>query len=167
MNYLIKSAKTAEELKLVAELACIIWREHYPGIISNEQIEYMLSRGYSIETLLSEIDEGIKFYLLYVDDAPVGFASFGPTKIESEMKLHKLYILPGYHSRGLGRALLGYIEERAQLIGAATIVLAVNKRNERAIRAYTRYGFKIRESILVDIGEGFFMDDFLMAKEIL
>jgi hypothetical protein len=44
------------------------------------------------------------------------------------------------------------------------LVLNVNKRNEVAIAAYSRHGFTIRESVKNDIGGGFVMDDYVMAK---
>jgi len=33
----------------------------------------------------------------------------------------------------------------------------------QAIRAYERYGLAIREAVVVDIGNGFVMDDYVMA----
>src|SRR5438876_12445579 len=45
-------ARAAErDLAAVAELARVIWRKHYPGIISHEQIVYMLALGYSLDAL--------------------------------------------------------------------------------------------------------------------
>ena len=51
------------------------------------------------------------------------------------------------------------------LLGAFgnTLILAVNKRNERAIAAYRKYGFVVRDAVRVDIGKDFVMDDFIMA----
>jgi ribosomal protein S18 acetylase RimI-like enzyme len=55
--------------------------------------------------------------------------------------------------------LLGRVVERARAAGAATLILNVNRRNVQAIRAYERYGLAIREAVVVDIGNGFVMDD--------
>jgi len=46
------------------------------------------------------------------------------------------------------------------------VVLAVNKKNAKAIAAYRKHGFAIRESAVTDIGSGFVMDDYVMAKEV-
>ena len=46
------------------------------------------------------------------------------------------------------------------------LVLAVNKANAKAISAYTKYGFRIREAIVQDIGGGFVMDDYVMVKDV-
>ena len=45
-----------------------------------------------------------------------------------------------------------------------TLVLAVNKQNVRAIAAYERKGFSVRESVCVNIGGGFVMDDFITVS---
>jgi ribosomal protein S18 acetylase RimI-like enzyme len=42
----------------------------------------------------------------------------------------------------------------------------VNKRNERAINSYRKYGFAVRETVVDDIGGGFVMDDFIMEKKL-
>ncbi len=50
--------------------------------------------------------------------------------------------------------------------GAHRLILSVNKRNAQAIAAYKRNGFVIAESVVTDIGGGFVMDDYVMAKGI-
>ena len=44
--------------------------------------------------------------------------------------------------------------------------LHVNKNNLRAINAYIRFGFRITESDVFDIGRGYVMDDHIMEYEI-
>lgn len=154
-----------EHLPELAELADIIWRAHYPGIISPEQIDYMLARMYSLETLRAEMhSQGIRFYRLLVDGTCAGFASIGPAAAMGVMKLHKLYLRPEFHGIGAGSKLLRHCEAEARRLGAARLVLAVNKQNTKAIAAYQRNGFEITESVITDIGQGFVMDDFIMAK---
>jgi GNAT superfamily N-acetyltransferase len=126
-------AGTRADIALVARLADTIWRLHYPGIITDEQIDYMLARGYAPE-------------------AP------------ATTKLDKLYVLPARHGRGVGRALIARVEEAARADGSRTLILNVNKGNARAIAAYLACGFATRESVVVDIGGGFVMDDYVMAK---
>ena len=82
------------------------------------------------------------------------------------MKLHKLYLLPELHGRGLGSRLLQHCEREVRAGGARRLILSVNKRNAQAIAAYKRNGFVIAESVVTDIGGGFVMDDYIMAKSI-
>jgi ribosomal protein S18 acetylase RimI-like enzyme len=62
--------------------------------------------------------------------------------------------------------MLGHVIERARVLGIGKIALAVNKRNSNAIAAYEKWGFHIERSVVKDIGNGFVMDDFIMAKEV-
>ena len=59
--------------------------------------------------------------------------------------------------------LLRHVIEAAQLREFSALVLNVNKRNTAAIAAYRRNGFAVREEVVVDIGGGFVMDDYVMA----
>jgi GNAT superfamily N-acetyltransferase len=158
---------TETHLPALAELAAVIWRQHYPGIISNSQIDYMLGMAYARDVLRDEIfSQGIHYYRLLVDGRFCGFASVGPTETDGVMKLHKCYLLPELHGRGLGSRLLRHCEAEARRFGAQRLILAVNKRNAKAIAAYHRNGFAIAQSVAVDIGGGFVMDDFIMGKDI-
>lgn len=159
-------AAAAEHLAEISALAAIIWRAHYPGIISHEQIDYMLARMYSAEVMRRELESGIAYDRLLVDGPLRGFASYGPTSNMGELKLHKLYIHPDFQRHGLGGSLLNHVEEVARQRGFSTIILAVNKKNIRAVAAYSKHGFTIRESIVADIGGGFVMDDYVMAKNL-
>lgn len=155
-----------EHLTAISNLAGIIWRACYPGIITHAQIDYMLARMYALDMLREEIrSQDIRYHLLLVDGKPAGFASYGPTPEPGVMKLHKLYLLPELQGRGLGSRLLQHCEQEACAGGARRLFLSVNKRNSRAIAAYKRNGFIIAESAVTDIGGGFVMDDYLMAKE--
>ena len=153
-----------EQLAEISALAEIIWRAHYPGIISHEQIDYMLARRYDVEVMRRELESGIAYDRLLVDGVLGGFSSYGPASRAGELKLHKLYVHPEFQQRGFGAALLKRIEEFARAHNFSTLILAVNKQNTRAFLAYRKLGFTVRESIIADIGGGFVMDDYVMAK---
>lgn len=155
-----------EDLPALADLARKIWWAVYPEIISRGQIEYMLDRGYDLSVLEAELDSGIHFPLLWQGKTLIGLASYGPVGDGSEAKLHKIYLDPSWHGQGLGRQLLAWIENEAADRNYRAIILQVNKRNVRAIAAYRRRGFRVRDEIVVDIGNGFVMDDYLMEKPI-
>lgn len=148
----------------IAALAAIIWRAHYPGIISREQIEYMLARMYDVEVMRRELSNGIAYDRLLLSGQLRGFASYGPNAAPGELKLHKLYVHPDCQRQGLGTLLLKHTEGVARHGGFKTIVLAVNKKNAGAVSAYRKHGFTIRDSVVVDIGGGFVMDDYVMEK---
>ena len=165
MNQIIQA--TEADLPAIARLAEVIWRAHYPGIISTEQIDYMLARMYSLETLREEIcRRGIRYERLLAGGEMVGFASYGPAEKPGLFKLHKIYLHPAWHGRGLGSLLLRHCEEEARRLGAERLTLTVNKKNAKAITAYRRNGFAITDSVVTNIGAGFVMDDYVMAKDL-
>ena len=160
------TAATETDLPALADLAGVIWRKCYPGIISDAQISYMLAGMYAPDILCSELRLGIRFYRLFVSSQFAGFASIGPANEAATIKLHKLYLLSDYHGQGLGSLLLKHCEAEACKLGGNRLILSVNKHNARAITAYQRNGFKVVQSVVVDIGGGFVMDDFIMTKEL-
>jgi ribosomal protein S18 acetylase RimI-like enzyme len=156
-----------DQLPAVQRLAGVIWRAHYPGIITPEQIEYMLARGYAHDALDRFLGgEGRGIELATVDGTPVGFAAWYLTDDRAEAKLDKLYVLQSVQRHGLGLRLVDRVRALARAAGAATLILNVNKYNAQAIRFYERQGFAIRAAVVVDIGGGFVMDDYVMAKSL-
>jgi len=159
---IIQSA-TVEDIPALRDLARRIWHEHYPGIITRKQIDYMLERMYAAEVIRRELAEGVAWDLVLCEGEPVGFISCSLDAATSCVKLNKLYLLPALHGQGIGRRMLQHVRARAAQQGAREIHLQVNKRNTRAIHAYERAGFLVREAVLADIGGGFVMDDFIMV----
>ena len=160
----IRSA-TEADIPLLRDLAQCIWRACYPGIITPEQIEFMLGWMYSEEEIRRQIAAKIPWEIAEQDGRPLGYLSY---QLESDgrVKISKLYVLPEQQRRGHGRQLLAHICEQACVHGAREVWLQVNKRNERAIGAYLKAGFHIAEEAVFAIGNGFVMDDYLMARSV-
>ena len=157
-----------EHLPAISKLAGVIWRACYPGIITHAQIDYMLARMYALEAMREEIQSrGIRYDRLLVGGEFVGFASHGPTEQPTVFKLHKIYLHPDWQGRGLGSLLLQHCERETGGLGARRLILSVNKRNVRAIKAYQRNGFEVADAVVTDIGGGFVMNDYIMAKNLI
>jgi len=156
---------TEADLGAVAALAGVIWRRHYPGIITHAQIDYMLEHGYSRRALLRFIEEdGAGLALARRAGRLIGFAAYHRTDEPREIKLEKIYVHQDEQRRGVGAQLIAVAEAAARGQRCSALVLNVNKKNVQAIRAYEKNGFAVRESVVVDIGNGFVMDDYIMAK---
>ena len=156
------------DLPVISALAPEIWQHAYGAILSQEQIAYMLELMYAQEALQAAFDRGVKFRLIKCGERVVGFFSFIEYRRNPPvLKLDKLYLLPAFHGRGIGSLALHDLTECASDAGYGAIRLNVNKRNARAIAAYARNGFKKKESVKNDIGNGFFMDDYVMEKKIM
>jgi len=156
-----------EDIPAVAALASTVWRAHYPGIITPEQIEYMLARGYAHDALAAFVngrDAGID--LAHVGEALAGFAAWLLVDDPRELKLDKLYIDPARQRLGLGGALIERVLGHARSRGVRTVILNVNKRNAQAIAGYEKHGFTVRAPVVIDIGNGFVMDDYVMQRTV-
>ncbi|HEX2829968.1 MAG TPA: GNAT family N-acetyltransferase [Burkholderiales bacterium] len=154
------------DVAALCALARETWRAHYPAIIGEAQTEYMLAQRYRPEIVEAELDrEDIRWVVAHDGERMVGFASFH-VQDAGELKIDKLYVHPAHQRRGIGGALVERACEVARSIGASNVILAVNKRNANAIAAYRKHGFDIREAVVKDIGEGFVMDDYIMAKKV-
>lgn len=157
---------TAADIPVVRALADDVWHRHYPGILSAAQIDYMLARGYSRAALARFVTEdGAGLALADVAERAVGFAAWYGVDAATT-KLDKLYVLPEHHGAGIGRALIERVAAFARARGCTALTLNVNRNNAGAIRAYERCGFTIRGRGDFPIGEGFVMEDFVMAREV-
>jgi ribosomal protein S18 acetylase RimI-like enzyme len=138
-----------------------VWPIAYREMITPEQISYMLEWMYSDESLNKQVEEEGCVFIVYEEDNSVqGFASF--SEIESTLfKLHKLYVFTSLQGKGIGKSLLDDVKKRAAALGARAIELQVNKKNI-AQHFYLKQGFTIDRELVLDIGNGFVMDDYVM-----
>ncbi len=146
-----------------------IWYAHYPTIISLEQIEYMLNLMYGVGVIENEISNlGIIYDKVLKNSEIVGYLSYGLEKKDKIncLKLHKCYLLPLLHGCGYGQIMLSHVCQQAQEMKVKQVILNVNKRNEKAIKAYSRFGFRIIADEIKDVGNGFVMDDYIMGYEL-
>lgn len=164
-DILIAPLREPEIPELLA-LARDTWQHHYPAIISQAQIDYMLEQRYSEGLVRSQLGaEGIWWDVIRRDGELVGFAQYELADAGS-MKLDKLYVRYALRGLGLGSTLLRHVENEARAKGRHRLFLQVNKNNQSAVGAYRKNGFEVAREIVVDIGGGFVMDDFVMEKKL-
>ncbi len=158
-------ALTEADFPAVAALGRTIWHAHYATIISIAQIDYMLAERFTRENLSRYLVADDRWmYLLRLSGTPVGYCSCARAARPAEMKLEQLYLLREYKGKGLGGFMLRHVEDHARGRGCTALSLQVNKQNVDAVAVYRKCGFTVREEIVLDIGNGFVMDDFVMEK---
>lgn len=159
----IRPATTAD-IPLIRDLTFRVWPQTYAGLLSPGQIDYMLDMMYSEASLRKQMEEGSQFILIHERDEPVGFASFQEIK-PATWKLHKLYVLPTQQGKGTGRYMIDRIKEEIKTKDAKSLQLQVN-RNNKAKTFYEKLGFRQVSELKLDIGNGYFMDDYIMEISI-
>lgn len=158
---------TDRDFDTVARLADTIWRGHYGRLISMAQIDYMLDGRYTAENLRRYIDSDMRWMrVLRVDGQAAGYCSWSLGERDDEVKLEQLYLLPEHKGKGLGGLMMRTVEDACRALGRPVLYLTVNKGNLDSIAIYRRSGFEVREEAVFDIGNGYVMDDYVMAKRV-
>lgn len=157
---------TSEHITIIRKLAHEAWPAAFKNILSRKQIDYMLEMMYSCDSIEKQISNKQYFLLAGYGDAYAGYASYETNyKGLNTCKIHKLYILPQFGRLGIGKKMVEHISEIAVGENNRHLTLNVNKENQ-AIRFYEKIGFKIIAGETIPIGEGFFMDDYIMIKDL-
>jgi len=160
----IKKA-TVTDIPLIRELTFRVWPQTYASILTHEQIDYMLEMMYSESSLKKQItDDGCEFIIVYEDGNPVGFASYSEEE-QQRWKLNKIYVLQNQQGKGTGKFVLNYIIEKIKNHNATSLFLQVNQNNNAKI-FYEKLGFTEVDFINLDIGNGYFMNDYIMEKKL-
>lgn len=157
----IQKAETTEHLQEIADLADVIWHEHFTPIIGSEQVEYMLDRFQSCPALQKQVLEGYEYYRLLDQEKLCGYVSIRPDK-DGRLFLSKLYLAKEYRGRHLATFLFDFLKELCRKQGYSAIWLTCNKHNDGSLNVYRHLGFQTIDAQKNDIGNGFFMDDYIM-----
>ena len=161
----LSSVTAPSEIEAVATLAHEIWNQHFVPIIGQDQVDYMLEKFQSAPAIAGQISSGYLYYMIEEDDQMVGYFALAPVSdVEGEAQLSKIYVREDYQGRGLGKAALEFAEELCVKMGVRKLWLTVNRQNSATMDFYRRMGFTIEGEVVQDIGNGFVMDDFRMAK---
>lgn len=154
---------TTEDISLIRELTFKVWPQTYAAIISKEQIDYMLEMMYSEASLQKQMDEGCRFIIASEKEDPVGFASYQEIE-DGVFKLHKIYVLLSQQGKGTGKFIIDHIVYKIKSQNAKALQLQVNRYN-KAKGFYEKLGFTVLKEINLDIGGGYFMNDYVMEKK--
>ncbi|MDZ4757768.1 MAG: GNAT family N-acetyltransferase [Bacteroidota bacterium] len=161
MNVSLVSA-TGKDLVPISEMAQRIWQFHYVPIIGQQQVDYMLGQMYSGIAIQKQIEEGQKFYIIVYNNLSVGYMAISQIGTEEYM-LHKFYIETEEQGRNIGQHAFAALLDR--LPHSKKISLTVNRQNYKSINFYFKLGFKIESVADFDIGNGYYMNDFVMFLE--
>lgn len=153
-----------DDVPALVALARDTWMTYYPSIIGMAQIEYMLAQRYRPDAIRAQLAlEGVWWDVLRLDGELAAFAACETGPAATDMKIDKLYARHDLRGRGLGSALLRHVAGKARAVGCTRLWLQVNRHNAPAIAMYRRNGLAIEREAVTDIGNGFVMDDYVMA----
>lgn len=152
----------------IQKVASKAWPEAFKDILSEDQIIYMMEMMYSNNALNEQINVmEHRYFIVHNNDIPVAYMSIEHNSSGTgKTKIHKAYILPEHQRMGIGKLLFERAFEEAKTRGDMAVYLNVNKYNERAIAFYNKMGFVLVKEEVIDIGNGFVMDDYVFEKNL-
>ncbi|WP_264551210.1 GNAT family N-acetyltransferase [Flavobacterium sp. N2038] len=153
------------DIKIIQKITNITWPITYGEILSQEQLDYMLGLFYSDEALAKQIENKEQlFYLISDSSSTIGFIGIEHNyKYEAITKIHKIYLLPETQGKGYGKIVFDSIEKLALENNSSALSLNVNRFNT-ALNFYKKIGFEIKETVDIEIGNGYLMEDYVMGK---
>lgn len=155
---------TAEQINHVAELAQQIWMEYYPPITGSGQTQYMLAHYQSPAAITQQLQQGYHYFLVQQAAVAVGYFALVFPVASPEVQLSKIYLHAAARRQGYGAAIIRFVEQWTKEHGATAVWLTVNRNNHTALNFYQAQGFQPTGPLVQDIGNGYVMDDYRMAK---
>ncbi|MDM8241137.1 GNAT family N-acetyltransferase [Phocaeicola barnesiae] len=162
----IRKATTAD-IPLINHLAQQVFPQTYKNILTQEQIDYMMDWMYSPESLRKQMEEeGHTYYIAYEECEAAGYVSIQP--LEKDLfELQKIYVLPYYQKYHLGRQLFEQAVKAIRELHPEPCLmeLRVNRHNP-ALGFYEHMGMKKLREDDCHIGNGYYMNDYIMGLDI-
>ncbi|WP_299124416.1 GNAT family N-acetyltransferase [uncultured Winogradskyella sp.] len=145
----IRLAKEADT-DVLALLGRVTWAESHGHYIDdkNNLLNY-LNANFSVSKTKQDINNPKhRFYIIYVDDLPVGYAKLvlneeqESVASQNNCRLERIFILNEFIPLKIGQQLLTFVEKEAKALQLDTIWLTVYIKNKRAIRFYEKNEFQ-------------------------
>lgn len=126
--------------------------ETFAAEYRREDFDEYVGRAYGPEGLVRDLaDPAIRFRVAEDGGRIVGYAKLSamtlphPEAAAGARELRQLYVLSGWHGKGIAQVLMDWTIAEARAAGAPELYLAVFEFNHRARAFYAHYGF-------VDVG---------------
>lgn len=148
------------DLHELQEISRTTFRETFEAHNSAEDLNKYLHEQLSLDKLSKEIQHpDSAFYFAEINHEAAGYLklNWGSAQTElidrSAFEIERIYVLKKYLGKGLGAFLMDAALEIAYKMKPSYIWLGVWEKNERAIRFYEKYGFRVFSSHVFTLGE--------------
>ena len=152
-----------KEITEMSVMATAILRNYYDPIIGKAQNDYMLKLFQSEDAIRDQLAHGYRYYFVREDEKDLGFFAFYPR--EDALYLSKLYLYKEHRGKGYARPILEMLKTQTKELGLTKIELNVNRNNPTKF-IYEKLGFTVAREEKNDIGNGFYMDDYVYALKV-
>lgn len=158
---------TTLDIELINRMARIAFPATYQEILSKEQMDFMMDWMYSPQSLRKQMEEeGHLYYIAYKDGEAAGYVSVQPEE-EHVFHLQKLYVLPRFQGCRLGRILFEHAVKAIKEMHPQPCEMRLNvNRYNKALQFYLHMGMEKVDEGDFHIGNGFYMNDYIMGLKI-
>lgn len=155
-----------DEISELAKMAKEIWEEHYIPIIGKDQVKYMVKKFQSESAIQNQLNENYIYFSVLLNNQPFGYLCYKIDTDENILFLSKIYVKRSFRGFGYGKHMFQFVIRKAAELNCQYINLTVNKYNTNSIDVYKKLGFIQKRALIIDIGNGFVMDDFEMSYDL-
>lgn len=163
---MIRKVTNNSDVLIIQKLAYEIWNAHYVPIIGQNQVDYMLEKFQSFEAISKQLRTDFDYYIFSNNFKPAGYLGLVSETKSNKLMISKIYIKKNERGSGFGVKLLNFTINYAKKNGFKTVWLTVNKNNTNSINWYHKFGFITTDSVKMNIGNDYIMDDFVLELTI-
>ena len=158
---------TIADCDLINKMAKEVFPATYKEILSPEQMDYMMDRMYAPKNIRKQMEEeGHVYFIAYEECEPCGYLSIQPQG-EDVFHLQKIYVLPYFQGAHCGSFLFKEAIKYIKEVHPTPCLMELNvNRNNKALDFYERMGMKKLREGDFPIGNGYYMNDYIMGLEI-
>ncbi len=167
MRFDVMPVATEKQVEEIANIAAPSWHDDYKNIFSNDQIDYMLKTFNSKDAIRQNMADRCIYYMLLLDNRFAGYVAFKAHF--DHIFIHRIYIRPEFRRKGLARRTITAFDTMVsgdEFKSIKKLKILVEKKNDSAIEAYERLGFRKIRRIETHLGENYYSDDYLMERGI-
>lgn len=156
-------AKTAKEFDIIRSISQSVMHHAYDEKTPDGQIDYMIDRFLSDESILENIAKKEYVYqIIYYNGEVAGYCAYCPAQYYSAeytegTYVSKLYILEFARGKRITSKLLSILRR--------PIYMSVKRDDTQTINISKHCGFRIVQATSTDLGEGYSTEDFLMKLD--
>ena len=153
-------ALTDTELKDISVLAEEIWHQHFTPIIGKDQVIYMVDKFQSYHAIKEQVEHEYEYFKIYNGDIFAGY--IGIREDEDSLFLSKLYLHESQRGHHLCTKAFQFLIDLCTERELSKIWLTCNRNNSHTLDVYHHLGFVTVREEKADIGNGFYMDDYIL-----
>lgn len=164
---------TLEDLPVLQKISMETFRDTFQDQNTAEDLQNYLEKAYNAKQLKIELlNPDSAFYFLFDQNELAGYLKININVAQTEsidadaLEVERIYILPSFKGKGLGKTLIQKAIELAQKHHKNKLWLGVWEHNLAGLRFYEKMGFVQTGAHSFYMGEDE-QTDFIMTKELL